>query len=334
MSFEYPTYASLFILLLLLVARMIYLYNWKKRAQASFADAKMAKKIFQFSNVSAFIRSNLFLLLIVFLLILALMDLVSPGEKQEVEIQGADIVFCLDLSNSMNAEDVLPSRLEKAKLIIESTLEKTANDRVGLVVFAYDAYPIIPLTQDYEAVSSYLSTVQTTDVLSQGTRFKEAILAASKLFKKEDLTTKNVVLISDGEDLTNDVDQAAELADENNMRIISVGIGTTKGSVIPEIKHLQNTGLILDENGKPVVSKLDEKSLKEMATETQGKFIYATNTDNTSLQIRQAIKAGNNTELNIQEAYVANHHFQWFVGLALLLIIIVSLTNIQSEFNI
>ncbi len=334
MNFESPFYASLLVLVLLLIVRSWYLFRWKKRAQSSFADPQLAKKIFSFSNIGQFLRSNFLLILSVFLMILALMDLVSPGEEQEVEIQGADVVYCLDLSNSMNAEDIAPSRLDKAKLIIESTLEKTASDRVGLVVFAHNAYRVMPLTQDYEAMTSYLNAANTDYIRSQGTRFEEAVKTTQTLFKKEDLTSKNIVFLSDGEDQTDDIEKAIELAQAHKMRIITVGIGTTKGSVIPEKKKYQDTGLLLDEDKNPVISKLNDTSLKEMASATGGKYFYGDNTDQVSTQIRMALQEKADSNSQLDSAYVAEHHFQWFLGLALLLLIIVSLTNIRTEFNI
>ncbi len=334
MKFESPFYASLLVLIIVLLVRLFYLYRWKRNAQRSFADPDLASKIFSFSNIKQFVTSNFLLILSVFLMVLALMDFVSPGEEQEVEIQGADVVYCLDLSNSMNAEDIAPSRLDKAKLIIESTLEKTASDRVGLVVFAHDAYRVMPLTQDYEAMTSYLNAAHTNYIRSQGTRFEEAVRVAQSLFQKEDLTSKNMVLLSDGEDQTEDIASAVELAKAQNMRIFTIGIGTSKGSVIPESKRYQDTGLLLDENRNPVISKLNDTSLKELASGTGGTYFYGNNTDEVSTQIRMALQNQSTNNLQLDTAYVANHHFQWFVGMALLLIIIVSLTNIPTEFNI
>ncbi len=334
MSFESPIYAGIIFFILLLVLRVFYLYNWKKGAQQAFASPQFAKQLFQFSDIKQFVFSNALLIVMVISIMVALMDLIGEGEPQTVEIQGSDVVFCLDLSNSMNAEDIAPSRLEKAKLIIESTLDKTFNDRVGLVVFANDAYRVLPLTSDYQAFDSYIASASTAFIGDQGTRFERAIEEASLLFNKEDITSKNIVLISDGEDVADDVGAASNLASKNDLRIISVGVGTEKGSVIPEKKQFQSTGLILDEDKVPVVSRLDESSLKSMAQATGGSYIYATNMEDTAIEIRKQLKSNSNSEITISEAYVAHHYFQWFVGLALILLIIVSLTNIKSEFNI
>ncbi len=334
MQFQAPFYAGLLVIAFLLVFRLIYLYNWKRKAQNSFADPNLSKRIFSFSNLNQFVTSNLLILLSVVLIVFALMDWVSPGEEQDIEIQGADVVYCLDLSNSMNAEDIAPSRLDKAKLIIETTLKKTSSDRVGLVIFAHNAYRVMPLTQDYEALLSYLSSAQTHNIRTQGTRFEQAISVAQSLFKPEDLTTKNIILLSDGEDQTKDIASAIKLAKAHKMRILSIGVGTTKGSVIPEQKRYQDTGLLLDENNDPVISKLNESSLKKMASETGGKYFYGDNTQKVATDIRMTLQANNHEAVQLDTAYVADHHFQWFVALALLLIIIVSLTNIPTEFNI
>ena len=190
------------LLLLLLPLLGIVLFNyvkWKNRKKNVFAEARFQNELFEKKSGFSKILPLLYLIATLFL-ILSIVDLLSGSEEVKSKQKMNNVIFLLDVSNSMNAQDIQPSRLEEAKNIIINSLQKMTNDRVGIIVFAGDAYSVMPLSSDYSAAETYLSGIETSVIQNQGTDFLKPIQIAAQKFKNITKGSRNIVLISDGED--------------------------------------------------------------------------------------------------------------------------------------
>ncbi len=240
------------------------------------------------------------------------------SRMEEVSSEGIDIIFALDTSLSMRAEDVKPNRLDRAKMEISSFIEGLKGNQVGLVCFAGSAFVQCPLTLDYSAAKLFLDLVDTEIIPEPGTALGEAIRAATDSFKTKNVSSKVVILVTDGEDHGSDPLKAAKEAGEKGIIIHTVGVGSVTGEPIP----LKDGRGVLkeykkDRNGDPVLSKLDEKTLMEIASETGG--IYTRSERGVELEkvfekINEMKKTRFETELHISYT----ERFQWFLALALI----------------
>jgi Ca-activated chloride channel family protein len=251
--------------------------------------------------------------------------LVNPkmGTKMEtVKRQGIDIVFAVDISKSMLAEDVAPNRLEKTKQIVSQIINQLGNDRVGIVGYAGSAYPVLPMTTDYSIAKMYLQNMNTNMVSSQGTAFNDAIQLAVDFFDVKD-TSKLIVLISDGEDHGEGVDDAIEMAKEKGVRIITIGVGTEKGGPIP---LRDDKGTIAsykkDQDGQTVITKLYPEVLKKIADDTKSKYILGTATKDVVEEIKKSLDKIEKSEFESQQISDFESQYQWFLALGFLLLLV------------
>lgn len=193
---------------------------------------------------------------------------------KEHQTQGAEIMIALDVSNSMLAEDYSPNRLERSKLAISRIVDKLAGDRVGLVVFAGQAFVQLPITADYVSAKIFLSSINTESVPIQGTALAEALTSSAKSFSTQSSRSRAIILITDGEDHEGDVQAAAQAIADEGIRIYCIGVGSPQGKPIPK-----NGELMKDANGEIVVSRLDEAVLQEIAGIGGGKYVRAGNSE-------------------------------------------------------
>ena len=193
---------------------------------------------------------------------------------KEHQTQGAEIMIALDVSNSMLAEDYSPNRLERSKLAISRIVDKLAGDRVGLVVFAGQAFVQLPITADYVSAKIFLSSINTESVPIQGTALAEALTSSAKSFSTQSSRSRAIILITDGEDHEGDVQAAAQAIADEGIRIYCIGVGSPQGKPIPK-----NGELMKDSNGEIVVSRLDEAVLQEIAGIGGGKYVRAGNSE-------------------------------------------------------
>ena len=191
----------------------------------------------------------------------------------EAKSQGVEIVIAIDISNSMNAEDLAPSRLERAKLSVESLLKQIKGNRVGIVAFAGEADVLVPLTSDYQAIKDFMGDLTTGFAMIQGTSLAAAIETSAACFNEERATNKCVIIISDGENHEQEGLTAAEEAKKQGITIHCVGLGSAGGSPIPRFDGNRQAGYHKDKSGQTVISKLDEASLKAIAGKGGGKYI-------------------------------------------------------------
>jgi Ca-activated chloride channel family protein len=283
MSFENP-----WLLLLLLLALPIALL-WRRSVEnreeriKRFSESAFSGKLFIGSNAA--LRNWHFYLLfaaIIFLFI-TVSGPVMRGGKEKVKTSGIDIVIALDVSNSMRAKDIQPSRLERAKLALEQTIAKMGGDRIGIVVFAGQAFTNLPLTDDHSAAQMVLESVTPDMISMQGTAIGLAIEQSVASFppnEKDKDRGKAIIVISDGENHEDDAAEAAKSAAEKGIIVSAIGIGSENGEKIPEYDAQGNfTGNKLDEDGKEIVTKLDEENLKAISREGKGMYFRASASD-------------------------------------------------------
>lgn len=319
---ESPIYFYLLALLPIIVALFLFNLFWKRKRQAVFADLELFNQLApEKSSFKPALKLGVLLLALACIII----ALVNPkmGTKMEtVKRQGIDIVFAVDISKSMLAEDVAPNRLEKTKQIVSQIINQLGNDRVGIVGYAGSAYPVLPMTTDYSIAKMYLQSMNTNMVSSQGTAFSDAIQLAVDFFDVKD-TSKLIVLISDGEDHGDGVEDAVELAKEKGVRIITIGVGTEKGGPIP---LRDDRGTIVsykkDQEGETVITKLYPEILKKIADNTKSKYIVGTATKDVVEEVKKSLDKIEKSEFESQQIADFESQYQWFLALGFLLLLV------------
>jgi Ca-activated chloride channel family protein len=241
------------------------------------------------------------------------------GSKlNDVTRQGVEIIFALDVSNSMLAQDLKPNRLENARKFIERIIGKLQNDKVGLIVFAGDAFVQMPITDDVRSARMFLSSITTDMVPVQGTAIGKAIDLASKSFTKDEEISKIIILISDGENHEDDALAIANTLKEKNIIIYTVGMGTPGGAPIPA---KNGSGFLKDRSGNVVVTVPDEESLKEIANATGGIYVRAGNSADASDKINEELSKLEKGEVLKQNYSEYDDQFQLLALIAILLLI-------------
>jgi Ca-activated chloride channel family protein len=311
-------------LLLLLILVGIFLYNlyWKRKKQREFGDYELVRKL---SPERSLFKHVLKFCVVVLALAFIIIALVNPrvGTKLEtVKREGVDIVFAIDVSKSMLAEDVAPSRLEKTKQVVSQIINQLGADRIGIVAYAGSAFPVLPITTDYGVAKMFLQSLSPGMVSSQGTSLDEAIDLSIGMFGKEKSTSKLLIMISDGEDHSDGAEDAAAEARKEGLKIITVGIGTEKGGPIP----LRRNGVVesfqRDNNDEVVVTRLNRETLEEIAKKSNGGYV---NGNSTAAVVNYVNKALENIEKNeFESTQMTNFQsqFQWFLGFAFFLLLL------------
>lgn len=312
----------LYLLFILPLVVVLYLLNfyWKRKKQAEFGDLDLIKRL----SPERSVFKPVFKLIVILLALMGLvLGLVNPkmGTKMEtVKREGIDIVFAMDVSKSMLAEDVAPSRLEKSKQIVSQIINQLGSDRIGIVAYAGSAFPVLPITTDYSVAKMFLQSMNTEMVSSQGTSLDEAIQLSSTYFDDKSKTSKLLILISDGEDHSEGAEGAAEEANKLGMRIITIGIGTEKGGTIP----LKKNGIVesyqRDNNGAVVVTKLNRASLEAIAKATKGGYVNGNNTKEVLEYVKKSLDTIQKTEFEATQMADFQSQFQWFLGFAFVLL--------------
>ena len=247
---------------------IIFIY-WRRKNIARFGNTSLVVQLIpDFSDRRQVTKFSLLLLAYLFIVL----GFANPqiGTKQEkIKQQGIDVVIALDVSNSMMSNDIQPNRFERAKNFISRFIDQLKNDRLGLIVFAGNAYMQMPLTTDYGAGRMYLQSVNTYMIPTQGTNIAEAINLARDAFVKNEKGHKALIIITDGEDHEGSVDEAISNAVDDGIKIFTVGVGSDNGSPIPVGNDFKR-----DEDGNIVLSKLNEDMLKQIASSGKGKFYH------------------------------------------------------------
>ena len=307
----------LYLLLILPLLVLLFLYNlyWKRKKQREFGDLEMVKKL---SPESSVFKPALKLAVLLLALIGLILALVNPkiGTKMEtVKREGIDIVFAVDVSKSMLAEDIAPNRLDKSKQIVSQIINQLGSDRIGIVAYAGNAFPVLPITTDYSVAKMFLQSMNTDMVSSVGTSLNEAIKLSSTYYDDKK-TSKLLIMVSDGEDHNEGAEEAAEEAKKLGIKIITIGVGTEKGGNIPLRKNGVIEGFKKDNNNEVVITKLNQESLQAIAKATKGGYVSGNNTKEVIEYIKNALNNIQKTEFEATEMADFQSQFQWFLGFA------------------
>ena len=305
-----------------IIVLFIIVQIWKKSAQRKFANATLLKRL---SPNQSLLKGILKLLVLCGAFASLSLALVNPkiGTKLEtVRSQGVDIVFAVDVSKSMLAEDIAPNRMEKSKQLVTQIINSLASDRIGIIAYAGKAFPQLPTTTDYAASKMFLQNMNTDMLSSQGTAINEAIKLAKTYYDDDEQTNRILIIISDGEDHEGDAQDLAEEASEEGIRIFTIGVGDTKGGPIP----IKRNGIVLnykkDQKGETVITKLNEQTLKDIANEANGVYINGSNTSEVVDTIKDLIDKMDKKEFESKQIADFKDQFQWFFGLGIFLFFI------------
>ena len=311
-------YFYLLFIIPIMIVLFLLLQIWKKTTQRRFADPSLLRRLTP--NRSAF-KSTLKLLVLILGLCCLVLGLVNPkiGTKLEtVKRQGVDIVFAVDVSKSMLAEDIAPNRLEKAKRLVSEIINQLASDRIGIIAYAGQAYPQLPITTDYGAAKMFLQSMNTNMLSSQGTAIDAAIELASTYYNDEEQTNRVLFIVSDGEDHSEgNATEAVELAADAGIQVYTIGVGKTKGVPIPIKRNGIVESLKKDRYGEVVITRLNQDILEEIADEGNGIYIDGSNTDLAVDIIKEELEKMDKKEFEAKQFAEFKDQFQWFLGAAL-----------------
>ena len=313
-----------YLLLALPVVFLCYLlvFFWKKRKQKQFADASLMKSLSPYQSFRKYwLKASMVLLSIVFLAI----ALVNPkiGNKIEtIKREGVDLVFLLDVSKSMLAEDITPNRLEKAKQLISKIIENLTGDRIGIIVYAGKPYPLLPITTDYSASKLFLDNTDTEIVSSLGTAIGEALLMTENFFDDEKQKNRVILILSDGEDHEKGVVEAAKQLKQKEIKIYAIGLGTEKGAPIPIRRNGRIVDYKKDRNEEMVITKMNEKTLKELAVASGGRYINGSDTKKVTQFVQDELSKTEKSEFETATFTDFKSQFQWFLGIAIFLLLL------------
>lgn len=324
-KFENPIFFYAFALIPIFIGIYWFVQYKRKKNLAKFGDSNLLKQLMpEVSSAKKTTKFILFLIAFSFL-ILGLCNLQSGSKLKDVKREGSDLMICLDISNSMLAQDLSPNRLDRAKLAIENMINKLQGDRLGIVVFAGEAYVQLPITTDYSSAKLFLESINPRIISTQGTNIGAAINKAVESFGKDDGKGKAIIVITDGEnneEANESALDAAEEAAKNNIVIHTIGVGSESGVPIPNVINGMVNGYKKDKDGNTVVTKLDPKILQEIAGKANGVYVQASSSDVGLDAIMAKIAELDKKQLESKAFADYEDQFQWFLGAALLFLVI------------
>ena len=312
----------LLVLIPVLVLLFIFLMNGKRRKLNRLGNRNLISQLIpersSFKNWLKFF----FLIFSLAFLILAAAGVLVGSRLEEVKREGVDIMIALDVSNSMKAEDIRPNRLERSKQFITRLIQQMGNDRIGIIVFAGNAYVHLPITVDHSAARLFLNSIDTDIVPRQGTDIGAALDLAVKSFGDSITKHNAIVVITDGEDHEEDALTAAKTAAERGITVHTVGMGSPDGVPIPLYNSGNRSGFMKDRNGNTVLTRLNENILQQIADAGGGMYVRATNSGNELAAITGEINKMTKREFESKVFTQYENRFQYFIGAAILLLLI------------
>ena len=316
--FEDPIYLYLLILIpVLALIRMMTYWNQKKRLR-KFGEPALLKELMP--NVSRFRPQVKFWLLEAALALLIVM-LARPQMGTRISHEkrtGIETIIAMDISNSMLAEDVAPSRLDRSKMMVENLVDHFTNDKIGLIVFAGDAFVQLPITSDYVSAKMFLSNIDPSMMGTQGTDIAAAINMAIHSFTQEEGIGKAIIVITDGEDHEGGAIEAAEEAKAQGYKVFVLGIGNTTGAPIPQ----KGGGYMTDNTGNTVMTALNEQMCRDIASASGGVYIHVDNTTTAQERLNDEIAKLQKGEMQSVVYDEYDEQYQWFGVLVIIILII------------
>jgi Ca-activated chloride channel family protein len=315
---EHTYYFYLLLVIPLMILGFLALNRWKNNTQNKYISSDLLKVLSP--DISTFkpkVKLFLFSLFIVF----STISLVNPKigtELKTVKREGVDLVFALDVSKSMLAEDIAPNRLEKGKRIVSEIINSLNNDRVGIIAYAASALPILPITDDYSTAKTFLQSLNTDMLSSQGTAITESINLAKEFYDDEEQTNRVLVILSDGEDHEVKLEDIISLVQQSGMTIISVGLGSIKGSPIPIKENNIIKTYKKNDKGDVVITKLNKELLSSISKSSKGIYIDGFNTEQVVESVVERLKEMDKKEFESKQFVAYKDQFQWFIAFAIL----------------
>ena len=323
-KFENPIFFYAFAAIPVCVAIYIwYIYRAKKNMK-KLGDLNLIYQLAPEVSKAKKTTKFIFFLIGLSFIILGICNFQTGSKMRDVKREGADIMICLDVSNSMLAQDLSPNRLERAKIAIENMVNKLQGDRLGIIVFAGEAYVQLPITTDYNTAKLFLESINTKIVPVQGTNIADAINKAVESFGKDEGKNKAIVVITDGEN--NEEAQAsavdaAEEASKKNIVVHTIGVGSETGVPIPNVIDGVVSGYKKDNAGNTIVTKLDSKILQDISSASNGVYVQASSSDIGLDAILNKIAELDKKQLESKMYSDYEDQFQWFLGAALLFLV-------------
>lgn len=326
LRFEDPIYFWLLWIVPVLV--LIRFVGWRMRHAKlkKLGSPDLLKQMMpQVSNYRPTLK---FVLLLVALALLVVM-LARPQMGSKIshdKRQGIETMICLDISNSMLAQDVAPSRLDKSKMLIENLVDKFTNDKIGLIVFAGDAFVQLPITSDYVSAKMFLQNISPSLIQSQGTNFAEAIGLATKSFTKQDGIGRAIIVITDGENHEPGAEEAVQTARKQGINVFILGIGSSKGAPIP----MGDGSYLKDHAGNTVMTALDENMCKQLAQAGNGQYIHVDNTGDAEEALNSSLSKLQKGET---DAVIYSEYDEQFqaVGILVILLLIIEICVLEIK---
>ena len=319
--FDNPSYLYLTLIIPIVIIINWFYMAWRNKIQKYFSNNKLLDQISP--NRSNF-KLNLKLILELFIILFLCIALANPKigtELKSINREGVDIVFAIDVSKSMLAEDVAPNRLTRSKRIISEIINSLSSDRVGIVAYAAQAIPQVPLTTDFASVKNFLQIIDTDMLSSQGTSIDSALNLSVNFFDQNSDTNRVLILISDGEDHDDIPDSIIKLISENNINLITIGIGQEAGTTIPIKIDGTVDSYKKDINGDVVITKRNSDFLLKIASSSKGEYIDGNSTEDALELVKTKLDKIDKSEFESSEFVEYKQQFQIFILLSLLFII-------------
>ena len=317
-----PIYFYFLSLLPIIWLGYILVHRWKISTQSNFADRALMERLSPNRSFFKPIIKLLFLSLSILFLVFGLVNPKIGTELETVKREGVDIVFVVDVSKSMLAEDIAPNRLEKSKRLVSAIVNQLVSDRVGIIAYAAQAVPQLPITTDYGAAKMFLQSLNTDMLSSQGTAVDSALDLSITYFNDQDQTNRVVFLISDGEDHSDEAEKAAIRASEFGVRVFTLGVGTESGAPIP----IKKNGIVetykKDLEGNVVITKKNANILKAISEVSNGAYYDGNDTDLVLDFVEQTLKEMDKKEFEAKKFVSYKDQFQIFLLIAFTLLLL------------
>jgi Ca-activated chloride channel family protein len=319
--FEHTYLLYLLALVPLLWLLFILARNKRKKSIAAFGDAELVKQLMPEVSSSRPVWKFILTSLGIVALVLGVANPQIGSKYEEVKREGFELIIALDISNSMMAEDLEPNRLERAKQAISKLIDQLKSDKIGIIVFAGQAYVQLPLTTDYAAAKLFLSTVSTDIVPTQGTAVGSAIDLAIKSFGEKQDKNRSIIIITDGENHEDDAIQQATTAVEGGITVHAIGVGSPDGTPIPVYVNGKKAGFRKDNQGNTVITKLNETMLQQLAAAGKGVYIRGNNLSSGMKTLLEEINKMEKKEFDSKMFTDYEDRFQYLLAAALLFLL-------------
>ena len=319
---EEPIYFYALAIIPVMIVIFLLVLWWKKRTQKKFADLELLEQLAPNSSVFKSTLKLLILSLGITFLVLALVNPKMGSKLKTVKREGVDLVFALDVSRSMLAEDIAPNRLEKAKQVISKIIDNLGSDRVGVIIYAGNSYPLLPITTDHAAANMFLQNASPDLVSSQGTAINEALELAKTYYNNDEQTNRFLVIISDGEDHQEETKQMAQNLSNDGVKVYTIGVGTEKGGPIPLRESGDLVGYKKDRKGETIITKRNAEVLQNIADIANGKYIDGNITENPVKEISSIMANAQKSEFETKQFSDYKDQFQWFLGIGVFFLLL------------